>query len=158
MQKNKSLTLAFLVVALFLSYAAATVYATHPTGIYVNPGTITTPGQSTNITLVTPRAATGTLNVTCVASGNSWTRPINTAWNGTDYTQAWTFPTDFSGANTNTLGLYDVVANLTMSVGRFVWKTEFEVQFFVVPDLPLGTLMAVVACFGAIVGYKKLRQ
>jgi hypothetical protein len=45
-----------------------------------------------------------------------------------------------------------------MNVNRFVWKTQFQVQFFVVPDLPFGTLMAVVACFGAVIGYKKLRQ
>jgi len=152
--KNKSLALAVVVVALFLSYALATVQALNP-GIYVDPGTITVPGGSTTITLVTPKRATGTLTVKCIASGKSWTTAVDT---GTSHQEIWKFPDDFPTADTYTNGMYDVTADITMNVGRFKWVTSFEVQFFVVPDLPLGTLMAVVACFGAVMGYKKLKK
>jgi len=144
------------VIATFTLYLATPALALD-SGIYVDPGTITVPGQSTKITLVTPLRATGTLNVTCVQSGNSWTASIDTGA-ASPHMQSWTFPTDFSGANTNTLGLYTVTAKITMHVGQYTWNTSFRVEFFVYPELPLGAVMAVGACFAGLAGYRKLKK
>jgi hypothetical protein len=158
-QKNR-LMLVLLVVALFASYVGSIALASLSPGIYADPGTISVPGLSTTITLVTPLKAKGNLTVTD-PNGNHYTAAISTTKVGPgDWEQSWVFPDDFTsqGANTYTVGTYDVTANVTMNVGKYVWKTMFEVVFFVVPDLPFGTLMAVVACFGAFLGYKKLKQ
>jgi hypothetical protein len=158
MQKNR-LMLTLLVVALFTSYAGPIALASLSPGIYTDPGTISVPGLSTTITLVTPLKATGTLTITD-PNGNRYTAAISTTKMGpSDWEQSWVFPDNFTsqGANTDTTGTYDVTANITMTIGRYVWKTMFEVVFFVVPDLPFGTLMAVVACFGAFLGYKKTK-
>jgi hypothetical protein len=145
-------------LTLFVLCSAAPALALVP-GLYVNPGTLPTPGGSTTITLVTPLRATGTLKVKCVGTGEEWLATVDTGSTGT---QTWTFPSNsFVGLtppNTNTMGMYDVVADIIMNVSTFKWKTTFMVEFFVIPVLPLGTLMAVVACFGAVGGYIKLRH
>ncbi len=158
MNKIKSTAMLIAIMAAFTFYLAAPVLTTQAlsSGIYVNPSTLTAPGQFTIITLVTPIHATGTLNVTCVASGNNWTTNINTV--SPTFTQTWNFSKDFPGANTNTLGMYNVTAKLTMLVGRYTWNTSFIVQFFVYPELPLGTILALGACFGGLASYKKLKK
>lgn len=156
MQKNKLITLTAFAMVLFLFYTAATVHAINQ--INVNPEIIN-PGQHTTITLSTGKPATGNLSVKD-PNGNIWasTIPINIP-GATGGTQSWDYFTDFEeGANTNTPGSYDVIANVTIDLDTIEWTTEFKIEFFVIPDLPLGTLMAVVACFGAVISYKKLRQ
>jgi len=157
MQKKATVVIAF-TLTLFVLYSAAPALALS-TGLYVDPGTITTPGGSTTITLVTPVRAVGTLTVKCDASGEEWRASIDT---GVTCIQSWTFPSsDFVGAtppNTNTIGMYNVVAEISMNVGNYVWRTNFMVEFFVIPDLPFGTIMAVVACFGAVAGYTKFKR
>lgn len=160
MQKTKTTAAIGLALALtlFVLCSAAPALALFP-GLHVNPGTITTPGGSTNITLITPLRAVGTIKVKCLASGQEWSATVDTGSTGM---QTWTFPSSsFVGLtppNTNTVGMYDAVADITMNISRFTWKTRFMVEFFVIPDLPFGTLMAVVACFGAVGGYTKLRR
>jgi len=157
MQKKATVVIISM-LTLFILYSAAPALALS-TGLYVDPGTIMTPGGSTTITLVTPVRAVGTLKVKCVASGEEWSASIDTGVTGI---QTWIFPSsDFVGItppNTETLGMYDVVADIEMMVGKYVWKTTFMVEFFVIPDLPFGTVMAVVAFFGAAAGYTKLKR
>jgi len=155
MQKNKTIALLVAILTLLVIHLAKPALALDP-GLYVVPGTITTPGDSTKITLVTPLRAIGKLTVKCVASGDEWYASIDTGWT---HVQIWKFPDDFPGADTYTLGKYDVVADITMNVTKTIrWTTTFMVVFFVVHDLPFGTIMALVACFGAVVGYKKLKR
>jgi len=156
MQKNKTIAVISTIVTLFILYSTTQAQAPLPiSGLFVNPGTITTPGGSTAILLITPTRAIGTLTVKCLASGNEWSTSIDTGLIGM---QSWTFPDDFPGADTNTLGMYYVSAEITMMVGKYTWRTTFRVEFFVIPDLPFGTIMAVVALFGAVIGYTKIKR
>ena len=127
-------------------------YATNAIG--VNPGIINS-GDTTTITLTVEQGATGKIKVTAPDGNTNWTnavgKDINIVGSGS---QSWTFPNDFeTGANTTNVGSYHVEADISGSK----FYSTFKVEFFVVPDLPFGTLMAVVACFGAFIGYKKLK-
>jgi len=157
MQKSKALVVMAAILVFFVICSARPAFALPPTppGLYVDPGVIDIPGGSTDITLITPVRALGTLTVKCVASSNSWSTSIDT---GSTCKQEWTFPDDFPGADTNTIGMYDVIADITMNVGKFKWVTSFMVEFFVVPDLPFGTIMAIIACFVAVAGYTKFKR
>jgi len=117
--------------------------------ISVDPPVINA-GGTTMITLTTERNATGTLTVTD-PNGNSWVanNPINIP-NPAGGSQSWVFPTDFpAGANTNTVGSYNVTADVTMTIGPIIWHTEFKVEFFVIPEVPFGVVMATIASFAA---------
>lgn len=151
MQKNKSIVLMAFVMALFLFYTVATVYATN--GISVSSGVIS-PGGTTTITLTVEKGATGTMKVTAPDNTTVWVSVVGISIVGSG-SQSWIFPTDFpAGANATNPGSYKVEADIVGSI----YYTTFKVEFFVAPDLPFGTLMAVVACFGAVIGYKKLKQ
>jgi len=121
----------------------------------VNPGYILI-GQKVTITLTTERAATGTITVTQNATGNSWSININVPAG----TNTWTFPDDWlatnPGANTNELGYYDVLADITMKISKYTWKTQFQAGFLVIPE-PFGPIMAIIACFSAVIGFRKFK-
>ena len=129
--------------------------------ISVNPAVISTPGGTTTITLHTDLDATGTLSVKD-PNGNTWV--ADTAINCNDGpgnfggSQTWTYPDDFTGADSNTVGSYDVTADVTMSVGKYKWHTTFMVEFFVIPELPLGIIAATTAGFAAFGITKKFRK
>jgi len=150
MQK-KILAIVVITLTLFLVYAITPAFAVN--SITVDPGIINV-GETTKITLTVEKAATGKLKVTYKPTGDFWfaTTDINIPAGGGS--QSWTFPTDFeAGANTNNIGDYDVEATID-----WVPPGHFKVEFFVIPDLPFGTIMAIVACFGAVAGYTKLRR
>jgi len=123
--------------------------------ISVNPGYIL-PGEKVTITLTTEKAATGTITVTQIATGDSWT--INIAVPAGS--KSWTFPDDWiptnPTANTDELGLYKVLADITIELYKYKWETQFETGFLVIPE-PLGPIMAIIACFGAAIGYRKFK-
>jgi hypothetical protein len=151
MQKNR-LMLAMLVVALFASYSTAIVFSSG-NSITVNPGVIPQ-GGTVVITVTTVKAASGTLMVTYEPTNTQWTSLTPLSIGAGGGSQSWTFPSsDFPGSNTDNIGNY--VVNATIN---WLPVAHFTVEFFVVPDLPFGTLMAVVACFGAFISYKKLKQ
>ena len=103
-------------------------------------------GNPITVTLTTVGPAAGTITVTQRSTGNSWTINIAQGAGSTAYV----FPTAWpAGANTNTAGAYDVLADITIAGLKYTWKTQFQVEFFVVPELPLGILMATVASFAA---------
>lgn len=146
MQKRAILFLA-ITSALLILYSAGPALALS-TGLHVDPGMISSPGGTTTITLVTPVRATGTLTVTN-PNGTKWTASIDTG-PSSPHTQTWKFPDDFPTGDTNSVGSYDVVAELTMQVSIYTWKTCFEVEFFVIPTAPLGILGILAACFAGL--------
>lgn len=153
MQKAKTAIVVAVAVALFTLYAASPALATQ--GLSVDPGIIGV-GKKTTITLTMEVAATGKLNVTCVLTGNSWYATTDISIPSGGGSQSWVFPDDFgAGANTGTVGSYK--ANATIEGGTFIGST-FRVEFFVIPDLPFGSIMAVIGCFAAIGGYAELRK
>lgn len=136
---------------LFILYSAAPAFAVN--SITVNPAIINV-GQTTTITLTVEQAATGKLVVTYKPTNVSWFAKTDINIPSGGGSQSWIFPTDFEvGASTNNVGDYDVSATVD-----WIPPGHFMVEFFVIPDLPFGTLMAVVACFGAVGGYTKLRR
>jgi len=152
MQKNKTIAVVALVLTLFMLYSVTPAIA-GVNSISVIPGIISV-GDTTKIILTTDKAATGKLKVTYKPTSTSWFATTDISIGAGGGSQQWIFPTDFeAGANTNNIGDYDVEATLD-----WVPKATFKVEFFVIHDLPLGTIMALVACFGAVVGYKKLRR
>ena len=103
-------------------------------------------GQSINITVTTEQPATGTLTVFSPDKTTSWSIPISQPAGQHKYV----FPDDFpTGANTTVFGPYNVSATMQMTVDTRVWNAEFKVEFFAVPDLPFGAIMATVASFAA---------
>jgi len=151
MQKNRTIAIIAVTLALFILYSVTPAFAVN--SITVDPGIINV-GDTTTITLTVEKAATGKLKVTYKPTGDFWfaTADINIPAGGGS--QSWIFPTDFeAGANTNNVGDYDVEATID-----WVPPGHFRVEFFVIPDLPFGTIMAIVACFGAVAGYTKLRR
>ena len=154
MSKLSSTAMLVAVIALFLIYIAAPAYA-GANGVSASPGTISQ-GGTTQITVTTDKAATGTVHVTAPDGTTVWfnkpSKDINIPSGGGS--QHWTFPDDFEdGANTNNFGSYEVKTSINWISGG-----TFMVEFFVYPELPLGAVMAVGACFAALAGYKKLKR
>jgi len=120
----------------------------------VTPAVINLGGQVT-ITLTTEEAAVGTLTVTHKPTMTSWTINIAQLAGSTAYV----FPTAWpAGANTNAVGDYDVQASVTIGNHTPIpWAASFRVEFFVVPELPLGILMATLASFAALGILKKYK-
>ena len=119
----------------------------------VTPAIINLGGQVT-ITLTTVGAAAGTIKVTQKSTMASWTINIAQGAGSTSYV----FPTVWpAGANTNAVGAYDINATITIAGVPSTWKTMFQVEFFVVPELPLGILMATLASFAALGILKKYK-
>jgi hypothetical protein len=141
------------VVLALVLFATAIAPACAVNSITVNPGLINV-GETTVITLTLEQAATGKLVVTYNPTNVSWFAILDINIPSGGGSQSWTFPTDFqSGANTNGIGDYQVNATID-----WIPPGHFKVEFFVIPDLPFGTLMATVGCFGAVGGYAKLRR
>jgi len=139
----------FVVLMELLLPLVSVASATDNNQIDVTPAIINLSGQ-VNITLTTVGPAVGTIKVTQNATGESWLTPVNQPAGPTQYV----FPSGiWIGAtppNTNVEGSYDVLANITIKIfGDWVWSTKFQVEFFVVPELPLGVLMATIASFAA---------
>jgi hypothetical protein len=155
MSKLSSTAMLVAVIALFIFYAAAPAYA-GTNGVYASPGTISQ-GGITQITVTTDKAATGRVQVrapdgTTVWFSKSPSEDINIPPAGGS--QHWTFPDDFEdGANTNNFGSYEVKTSINWISGG-----TFMVEFFVYPELPLGAVMAVGACFAGLAGYRKLKK
>ena len=151
MQK-KIISLGFIIaVALLVVGSVQLVLAVND--ISANPGHIVV-GQKVIITLTTEAPATGTITVNQTATpGSTWSLPISVPAG----VNTWTFPDDWpAGANTDVPGYYDVVADILMIVGRFEWETQFQAGFIVIPEV-LGPIMALIACFGAVIGYTRIK-
>jgi len=95
--------------------------------------------------------------------GSLW-KIISYAWvritNAEGGEQELIFPDDFTGLNgepsTNILGKYYV---FFVFLHLCVCKIGFDCsRFFVVPELPLGTLMAITASFGALIGHVSVKH
>ena len=153
---NRKMTLGAMsfVVLLELLLPLVSVALAASNSIDVTPAVLNL-GGSTTITLTTAEAAVGTLTVTYKPTMTSWTINIAQGAGSTAYV----FPTAWpAGANTNAVGDYDVQASITIgSHTPDPWNTAFRVEFFVVPELPLGILMATLASFAALGILKKYK-
>jgi hypothetical protein len=152
---NRKMTLGAMsfVVLLELLLPLVSVASAVSNSIDVTPAIINLGGQVT-ITLTTVGAAAGTLTVTQKSTMTSWTINIAQGAGSTAYV----FPTVWpAGANTNAVGAYDVLATISIAGLPHTWNTQFQVEFFVVPELPLGILMATLASFAALGILKKYK-
>lgn len=124
--------------------------------ITVNPPVINE-GEPVTITLTTGLAANGTLTVTD-PNGTSWSTPINITSAGGG-TQTWTFPDNFTGANTTIAGSYNITATATMNVtGTQIWDSEFAVAFLVIPEFSSIILVLFAIATIAVLGFKKFEH
>lgn len=76
--------------------------------------------------------------------------------------QEFTFPDDFKGLNgepsTNTLGKYYVFFIFRHQACEHVCKIDFDCSsIFVIPESPIGILIAGTASLGIVLGLKRLR-
>lgn len=101
MQKNKIIAVIAMMAAIFILYSAAPALA-GTNSIGVNPGVISV-GQTTTITVTTDKAASGALKVKD-PNGNIWTADTPISIGAGGGSQQWVYPTDFTGADTNTIG------------------------------------------------------
>lgn len=74
--------------------------------------------------------------------------------------QKFTFPQDFTGLNgkpsTQTMGKYYA---FFIFLHMCIYKWGFDcASFFVVPEVPFGTLVATIASFGALMGYAAVKR
>ena len=152
MTKSKTMLLLFAVI---LAVSAYVVPALAENKISVSPSVINV-GGSTTITLTTESAATGSLKVKD-PNGNEWTAGTAVNIGPGGGSQSWVYPVDFTGADSNTEGSYDVTADVDLDIGR-PWHTTFMVEFFVIPELPLGIIAATTAGFAAFGITKKFRK
>lgn len=121
--------------------------------IAVNPPVINE-GERVTITLTTELAANGTLTVTD-PNGTSWSTPVNIT-SASGGTQTWTFPDNFTSANTTIAGSYNITATASMNVtGTRIWDSEFKVAFLVIPEFSSIILILFAIASIAVLGFKK---
>jgi len=109
-----------------------------------DPEIIRLPGGSTTITVTSDKGAIGLMTV-FQPNGDSSTVPIHVRAGGSvskDY------PDDFPGGSTMQLGEYTVRVALL----GLIWVRVFRVTFTVIPELPLGALMATTTSLTALIG------
>jgi len=151
MQKSKIIVIIASILTIFVLYSTTPALAYN--AIFVDPAIIKR-GETTTITLVLEINGTGKLKVVYKVTGEYWFAKTDINIPPGGGSQSWVFPTDFEDdANTNGVGDYDVIATIEL-----VPPGTFTVEFLVIPDLPFGTIMAIVACFGAVAGYTKLKR
>jgi hypothetical protein len=152
---NRKITLGAIMVAIIVELALIPAIAMAGVNtISISPSVVNF-GSTTTITLTTDRQCAGTMSVkdpngVVITSGTN----VNIGAGGGS--QTWTWPTDFPGA-AYIIGPYDVTAAVTMAANSYVWQTSFVIEFFVVPELPLGILMATIASFAAMGMLKKYK-
>ncbi len=155
MNKIKSTAMLVAITALFILYIAMPAYA-GTNSISANPGLISI-GGTTLITVTTDKAVVnGRVYVTMPDGVTVWANQVasNIIIGAGGGSQSITFPTDFeAGANTNSVGNYAVETNLNWVAGG-----TFKVEFFVYPEMPLGAVTALAACFAGLASYKKLKK
>jgi len=150
------LKIRLLIGILTLMFFVATASAVTTT-VTPNPTTIPQ-GCSTELTCTSDQTGTGKLTVKS-PNGDCWWKTFTMTAN---VPVKKTFPEDFgSGANTAEVGTYVVIFSFYFNHQENC-KTDVQSEFSVVPrshipEVPVGALMAMIACFGAA-GVLKLRQ
>jgi hypothetical protein len=146
---NRKTTLGALSIIILLEIlvplACAALAPSPPSSISVAPGTIPL-GAPVAITVFNggPGAAQVILKVTD-PYGSIWAATMVLIPAGSAHT--WWYPDNFpAGASTDIAGWYDVNAYGLVPGNA---HASFQVWFFVVPEIPLGILMATIASFAA---------
>lgn len=138
--KKKILFMAvFIAFSAFLSIGLVNAYQVEVT---CTPKIITTPGGSTTITVSCDKDVSGSITVITPISHTPYTVSITVSAGGST---SKVYPAHFSGDSTE-VGEYEVI----VLVGNEEFRAAFWVYFEVIPEVPLGTIMATVACFGAL--------
>jgi hypothetical protein len=141
--KVKFSTFLFPLIALLLLATPAKALSI---SVSVTPTTIL-PGETVTISVFVDTAGGGVLAVidpTTAAdpyTGNPLTFPG---------TYSLTYPDDFTGGSTDLLGTYSVV----LAIGGATYFAIFYVTFFVIPELPFGTILGVLAPTLAFAGLR----
>ncbi len=144
------LTLAILIAfSLAGSAKAETAGITNVTCI---PDPIPNPGGTTTITVFADKEGIGWITVIQPNGERSWA-VIHIPQGGGSISKK--YPNDFTdGSSTMQSGEYKVRVTL---FGCIHWHT-FRVSFFVVPESPLGTLMATTASLSASIGLVAVKR
>jgi len=151
--------LALLIFALILSISAVSLLAASSDRGMDNPNVIITCSPevisstegTTTITVTSSKKGIGFIRV-IGPDGNSSMVGIRILHDGGSVSKK--YPDDFRGDITLQNGEYTVEV---FFAGR-MWNTNFYVTFFVIPEFPLGTLMAVAASLIALIGLTTIRR
>ncbi|MEM2935845.1 MAG: hypothetical protein QW231_01555 [Candidatus Bathyarchaeia archaeon] len=144
------LTLATLIIFLL----AGSVKAEEITDVTCVPDPIPYPGGKTTITVFADKAGVGIITVTQPNGERSWAFILIPHGGESD---SKIYPDDFhrgDPASTMQVGEYKVRVDL---LGFIYWDT-FRVSFFVVPESPLGTIMATTASLTASIGLVAIKR
>lgn len=137
-----------LVAAILLSIISVNAVVVSVT---VDPEVIPFPNGSTIIKVSSSEAGVGSITVVTPVSHIASVAVINVPEGGSD---SKVYPDDFSGGSTVEIGQYEV----TVYLAGDEYKATFWVTFEVIPESPIGTLMAVTASFGALIGLVKIKR
>ena len=144
MKKVSISTLTILLALLFMGSAKALTV-----DVTCTPEAISVGGMTT-ITVSSDQTGSGSITVT-TPGGTSSICSITVPAGGS---VSKVYPTDFPSGSTSEHGEYDVIVSLS---GK-KWSISFWVTFMVVPENPIGTLMATVASLGAMAGLKTTKR
>ena len=138
--KKKILLTAFM-IAFFASLSIGLVNA-YQVEVTCTPETIPIPGGSTTITVSCDEDVSGSITVITPVSHTPYVVGITVSAGGSTPK---VYPTHFGGDSTE-IGEYEVI----VYVSNEEFRASFWVYFQVIPEVPFGTVMATVACFGAL--------
>lgn len=128
-------------IAILLVSSAKAVEVT----VTCTPDVIPSPGEKTTITVESDKGGIGWIKVT-QPSGESSSIFISIPNGGGSISKD--YPEDFPSGSTVQSGEYSV----KVVVGGCTWIKCFRVNFFVIPESPLGTIMATATSLSALIG------
>lgn len=148
MKKAKLTLLPVLALMILLSTSSVGAVVISVTA---DPEVIPHLGGSTTITVSSSEAGVGSITVVTPVSHIVSVVPINVPEGGADSKM---YPDDFPGGSTAETGEYEI----TVYLAGNEYRATFWVTFEVIPESPIGTLMAITASFGALIGLLKIKR
>lgn len=133
-------------VSMLISSAQAVVVS-----VTADPDVVPHPGGSTTIRVFASDAGVGSVTIFTPITHTSSVALIDVPAGGADSV---VYPDDFPGGSTEEIGKYEVMVYLAGQE----WQAAFWVTFIVIPESSLGTIVAVVASFGALIGLVKVKR
>lgn len=147
----KRITLSLsIVIALAILLSISSVNAV-VISVTADPEVIPIPGGSTTIRVFSSEAGAGSITIVTPVSHSASVAAINVPEGGSD---SRVYPDDFPGGSTDETGEYEV----TVYLAGEKYKATFWVTFEVIPESPVGTVMAITASFGALIGLARIKR
>ncbi|UCE28991.1 MAG: hypothetical protein JSV85_06965 [Candidatus Bathyarchaeota archaeon] len=147
----KRITLSLpVIIALSILLAINSVVAV-VVSVTVDPEVIPHPGGSTTVRVFSSEAGVGSITVVTPVSHTASVAAINVPEGGADSA---VYPDDFPGGSTTEIGEYEV----TVYLAGEEYKATFWVTFEVIDESPIGTVMAIIAPIGALIGLAKIKR